>query len=477
MKVAVIGAGYVGLVTASCLAELGHEVVCMDSDTRRVELLRSGVVPIYEPGLEALIQRNAQDQRLFFTTRLADALEAAEVLFIAVGTPPREDGSADLGHVLAVARQVAALVAHPLVVVNKSTVPVGTAEQVQDVLDAGLAARGVTAVAVTVISNPEFLKEGAAIDDFMRPDRIVIGVPAGAQGVRARVVMTQLYASLNRHHERTVWMDLRSAELTKYAANAMLATRISFMNEMANLADLVGADVDAIRRGIGSDSRIGPSFLYAGTGYGGSCFPKDTRALMQTAQQHGSQMQLVEATERVNQAQRQVLSRRVVAHFGNDLCGRRFAVWGLAFKPQTDDMREAPSRQLIRQLILRGAEVVAHDPVALDAARAALSDDLADIPGGIARLKLVGDATSALDGADALVVVTEWKQFHNPDFRLIRESLREPLIIDGRNLYDPQALQELGIAYQGIGRRNALALRARAHVERPAAAAPVCAAA
>jgi UDPglucose 6-dehydrogenase len=457
MKVAVIGAGYVGLVTASCLAELGHEVVCMDSDPRRVELLRSGVVPIYEPGLDALIERSGRAQRLFFTTRLADALEAAEVLFIAVGTPPREDGSADLGHVLEVARQVGATLTRPLVVVNKSTVPVGTAERVQAVLDAGLAARGLAGLPVAVISNPEFLKEGAAIDDFMHPDRIVIGLPAGEAGAQARAAMTQLYASLNRHHERTVWMDLRSAELTKYAANAMLAVRISFMNEMANLADLVGADVDAIRRGIGSDSRIGPSFLYAGTGYGGSCFPKDTRALMQTAQQHGSQMQLVEATERVNHAQRQVLARRVMQHFGADLHGRRFALWGLAFKPQTDDMREAPSRHLIRQLILRGAEVVAHDPVALETARAALADDLADIPQGLARLQLVGDAMAALDGADALIVVTEWKQFHNPDFALIRESLRRPLIIDGRNLYDPQQLQTMGLAYQGIGRRNDLA--------------------
>lgn len=479
MRVAVIGAGYVGLVTASCLAELGHEVVCMDTDARRVEQLRAGVVPIYEPGLEALIERNSREQRLFFTTRLADALEAAEVLFIAVGTPPREDGSADLGHVLEVARQVGQTLTQPLVVVNKSTVPVGTAERVQDVLAVGLAARHLPGVEAVVISNPEFLKEGAAIDDFMRPDRIVIGLPAGPQGARARVVMTQLYASLNRHHERTVWMDVRSAELTKYAANAMLATRISFMNEMANLADLVGADVDAIRRGIGSDSRIGPSFLYAGTGYGGSCFPKDTRALMQTAQQHGSQMQLVDATERVNQAQRQVLSRRVMAHFGGELRGRRFAVWGLAFKPQTDDMREAPSRHLIRQLILRGAEVVAHDPVALDAARAVLSEDLADIPGGLSRLTLVGDAIAALDGADALLLVTEWKQFHNPDFKLIRETLRYPLIIDGRNLYDPQQLQDLGIAYHGIGRRNTLAVRAEAQAARlaaavaPAAAEPV----
>ncbi|MDP3699606.1 MAG: UDP-glucose/GDP-mannose dehydrogenase family protein [Hylemonella sp.] len=468
MKVSVIGAGYVGLVTASCLADMGHEVVCMDSDPRRVELLRSGVVPIYEPGLDAVIHRNTRDQRLFFTTRLPDALEACEALFIAVGTPPKEDGSADLSHVLEVARQVGRHLTRPLVVVNKSTVPVGTAERVGAVLSETLAERGLQALPLAVISNPEFLKEGAAIDDFMHPDRIVIGLPAGAPGEMARAAMTRLYASLNRHHERTVWMDVRSAELTKYAANAMLATRISFMNEMANLADLVGADVDAIRRGIGSDSRIGPSFLYAGTGYGGSCFPKDTRALMQTAQQHGSQMQLVEATERVNQVQRQVLARRVMAHFGNELQGRRFAIWGLAFKPQTDDMREAPSRHLIRQLILRGAEVVAHDPVAMEAAQAVLAEDLADIPNGLARLKLVADANAALDGADALLVVTEWKLFHNPDFGLIRQALRHPLIIDGRNLYDPQQLQEQGIAYQGIGRRNALASQAVPGVQQAA---------
>jgi UDPglucose 6-dehydrogenase len=453
----VIGAGYVGLVTASCLAEMGHEVVCMDNDPGRVELLRSGVVPIYEPGLDAMIQRCAQAQRLFFTTRLSDALEVCEVLFIAVGTPPKEDGSADLAHVLAVAQQVGQAMARPLVVVNKSTVPVGTAERVETVIGEALRERDRSGLPFAVISNPEFLKEGAAIDDFMHPDRIVIGLPAGPMAELARSAMVKLYASLNRHHERTVWMDVRSAELTKYAANAMLAARISFMNEMANLADLVGADVDAIRRGIGSDSRIGPSFLYAGTGYGGSCFPKDTRALMQTAQSHGSQMQIVEATERVNLAQRQVMARRVMSHFGGDLHGRRFAVWGLAFKPQTDDMREAPSRHLIRQLILRGAEVQAHDPVAMEAARAVLAEDLADIPQGAARLRFAADAHGALEGADALLLVTEWKQFHNPDFELIRQALRQPLIIDGRNLYDPQQLQDLGIAYQGIGRRNALA--------------------
>lgn len=457
MKVAVVGAGYVGLVTATCLAELGHEVVCVDSDPRKIELLKSGVVPIYEPGLELMVQRNSQDARLHFTSRLCDALESAEVLFIAVGTPPQEDGSADLSHVLAVARQVGQQMNRPLVVVNKSTVPVGTAEQVETEIRSALAERDREALPFAVVSNPEFLKEGAAIDDFMRPDRIVIGIGDGAMAGQARDAMTRLYTSLNRHHERTVWMDLRSAELTKYAANAMLAARISFMNEVANLADLVGADVDAVRRGIGSDSRIGPSFLYAGTGYGGSCFPKDTRALMQTAMHHGSQMHLVEATERVNQMQRQILARRVKDLFGPNLAGRTFALWGLAFKPQTDDMREAPSRALIRQLVLHGARVQAHDPIAIEAARTALAEDLADVDPQLQRVHFMADAGSVLQGADALLVVTEWKQFQNPDFEAIRDTLRQPLVLDGRNLYDPLHLQRLGLAYLGIGRRNALA--------------------
>ena len=460
MKVSVIGAGYVGLVTAACLAELGHDVICVDSEQRKVELLKSGVVPIYEPGLESLVQRNSQDGRLHFTSRIQDALDEAEVLFVAVGTPPQEDGSADLSHVLAVARQVGAHMQRQLVVVNKSTVPVGTAEKVTAEISAALSQRNRADLPFAVVSNPEFLKEGAAIDDFMHPDRIVIGLDAGEMAEHARLAMTRLYASLNRHHERTVWMDVRSAELTKYAANAMLAVRISFMNEMANLADLVGADVDAIRRGIGSDSRIGPSFLYAGTGYGGSCFPKDTRALMQTAMDRGSQMQMVDATERVNQMQRQVLGRRVIETFGTDLSQRKFAIWGLAFKPQTDDMREAPSRCLIRQLVLHGAQVQVHDPVAMDAARTALADDLKDVDPTLSRVHFMADAGAALHDADALLLVTEWKQFQNPDFDLIRKSLRQPLILDGRNLYDPQHLQALGIAYRGIGRRNTLGMEA-----------------
>ncbi len=456
MKISVIGAGYVGLVTATCLAELGHEVVCVERDPRKVELLQSGVVPIYEPGLEPMVQRNRQDLRLHFSSRLRDALESSEVLFIAVGTPPQEDGAADLSHVLDVAREIGQQMTRPLVVVNKSTVPVGTAEKVEAEIRSALAVRGLAGLPFAVVSNPEFLKEGAAVEDFMRPDRIVIGVGSGVMAEQAREAMARLYASLNRHHERTVWMDLRSAELTKYAANAMLAARISFMNEVANLADLVGADVDAVRRGIGSDSRIGPSFLYAGTGYGGSCFPKDTRALLQTAMSHGSQMHLVEATERVNQMQRQILARRVKELFGQSLVGRTFAVWGLAFKPQTDDLREAPSRALIRQLIVHGAAVRVHDPVAMDAARTALAEDLADVDPSLQRVHFGADAGAALQGADALLVVTEWKQFQNPDFEFIRDTLRHPLVLDGRNLYDPQHLQGLGLAYAGIGRRNAL---------------------
>ncbi len=466
MKVSVIGAGYVGLVTAACLAELGHDVICMDSDSKRISLLLSGFSPIYEPGLEALIQRNTQAQRLHFSLSFQDTLEQAEILFIAVGTPPKEDGSADLEHVLNVASKIGKLMTRPMVVVNKSTVPVGTADAVEAAIRLELMLRDVTDLPFAVVSNPEFLKEGDAIEDFMRPDRIVIGVGQGNVGEMARTSMSRLYASLNRHHERTVWMDVRSAELTKYAANAMLATRISFMNEIANLADEVNADVDAIRRGIGSDSRIGPSFLYAGTGYGGSCFPKDTRALIQTAQRNGTSMEIVQATERVNQVQRQLLIRRITERFGENLQGHCFAIWGLAFKPQTDDMREAPSRLLIRQLIERGAEVQVHDPIALHAAKQLLAEDLADLEDGFSRVRFYEDAMAALHNCNALVVVTEWKHFHNPDFEAIKQQLRQPCIIDGRNLFDPQLLQDLGIAYQGIGRRNALAcVASRAEVQ------------
>ncbi len=471
MNVTVVGAGYVGLVTAACLAELGHRVVCVDHDQARVVLLQAGGVPIYEPGLDDLVQRNLAAGRLRFTTSVAHGVDHAEVLFIAVGTPPQEDGSADLQHVLAVARQIGQHLQRPLVVVNKSTVPVGTGAAVADTIRQGLAARGREACEFTVVSNPEFLKEGAAIEDFMRPDRIVIGVPPGVEGARARECMSQLYAPFNRHHERTVWMDVPSAELTKYAANAMLATRISFMNEMALLADQVGADIDAVRRGIGSDQRIGHSFLYAGTGYGGSCFPKDTRALMHTAMEHGSPMRVVSAVEAVNRAQKRQLVKRVTQLMGEDLNGRQLAVWGLSFKPNTNDMREAPSRVVIRELLERGARVAAFDPVAGTEARRVFAEDLAAKPALLERLDFADTAEGVLQGADALLILTEWKCFHSPDVARMRALMRDPLILDGRNLYDPQALQALGVAYLGVGRRNALGVeRLGLTVQMPVAA-------
>ncbi|GAB3189580.1 UDP-glucose/GDP-mannose dehydrogenase family protein [Hydrogenophaga aquatica] len=457
MKVTVVGAGYVGLVTAACLAELGNQVVGVDHDHVRVALLQAAGVPIYEPGLDELVQRNLQAGRLSFTTGMPQAVAQADVIFIAVGTPPQEDGSADLQHVLDVARQIGMHMRGFKVVVNKSTVPVGTGIRVQAAIEAELNKRGLQSLAFAVVSNPEFLKEGAAIDDFMRPDRIVVGLPDDPAGEQARVLMTRLYAPFNRHHERTVWMDVPSAELTKYAANAMLATRISFMNEMANLADRVGADIDAVRRGVGADMRIGHSFLYAGTGYGGSCFPKDTRALAHTAAQHGLKLQVVEAVENVNRAQKLRLVQHVLQRFGTDLRGRRFAIWGLAFKPNTNDMREAPSRTVIRELLARGAELTVHDPVAMEEARRALGADLRDTVNALDRLHFAETPMQALEGADALLVLTEWKCFQNPDFPAMRACMRHPVVLDGRNLYDPMQMEELGFVYQGIGRRNALA--------------------
>ena len=458
MNVVVVGAGYVGLVTAACLAESGNHVVGVDHDQARVGLLQAGGVPIYEPGLEDMVRRNLQAGRLRFTQSLREALVHADVIFIAVGTPPNEDGSADLRHVLAVARQIGQHLQSFAVVVNKSTVPVGTAALVSREIGDQLAERGELGLAVAVVSNPEFLKEGAAIDDFMRPDRIVIGVPDSALGERARHMLTRLYMPFNRHHDRTVWMDVASAELTKYAANAMLATRISFMNEMAALADGFGADIDSVRRGIGADQRIGHSFLYAGAGYGGSCFPKDTRALVHAAASCGASMRVVEAVEQVNAAQKQSLAtvRRV---FGEQLAGRRFAFWGLAFKPNTDDMREAPSRTVMGALVDMGAQVVAFDPVAQHTAQAALADDLGPAvfaPGGA--VQLAADPMDALDGVDALLLLTEWKCFQNPDFHSMGRRMRRKVVFDGRNVFDPAVMQEHGFAYVGIGRRNASGL-------------------
>ncbi|MFC7462127.1 UDP-glucose dehydrogenase family protein [Hydrogenophaga defluvii] len=460
MKIAVVGAGYVGLVTAACLAELGNDVMCIDKDHGRVALLQAGGVPIYEPGLDDWVQRNQHAGRLRFGTAMAPAVTHAELVFIAVGTPPQEDGSADLQHVLAVAQQIGQHLNGFKVVVNKSTVPVGTARQVERVLHEAQQTRGTCVHEVAVVSNPEFLKEGAAIRDFMHPDRIVIGLPDGATGDRARTLLARLYAPFNRHHERTVWMDVASAELTKYASNAMLAMRISFMNEVALLADAVGADIDAVRRGVGADSRIGPSFLYAGTGYGGSCFPKDTRALAHSAAGHGLRMRLVEATEAVNAAQKQVLVQQVCRRFGGDLRGLRFGIWGLAFKPNTNDMREAPSRTVIAELLARGAELQVHDPVATSEARRALSQDLGRPVAEIDPLRFVDEPLDALLAVDALLVLTEWKCFHHPDFAAMAQRMRAPIIFDGRNLYDPAQLQALGFVYQGIGRRNQAASRA-----------------
>ena len=456
MKITVVGAGYVGLVTAACLAEVGNQVLVVDQDQTRVLLLQAGGVPIYEPGLEECVRRNREAGRLRFAHSMAQGVQQAELLFIAVGTPAQEDGSADLQHVLAVAQQIGRHLDGFLVVVNKSTVPVGTAAAVSEAIASALRRRGRSGSPFAVVSNPEFLKEGAAMEDFTRPDRIVIGLPAGAEGERARLLLTRLYEPFNRHHQRTVWMDVCSAELTKYAANAMLATRISFMNEIAALADRVGADIDSVRRGIGADSRIGHSFLYAGTGYGGSCFPKDIRALVQTAASHGLPMRIASAVEAINTEQKQRLLQLVLELMGPDLSGCRFAVWGLAFKPNTSDMREAPSRSVIAGLLARGAQVCAHDPVALDEARRALQHDLESVQLEPGQLRWCERPEQALQQADALLILTEWKCFQNPDFARLRALLRQPLILDGRNLYDPQLLEQHGLAYLGIGRRNRL---------------------
>jgi UDPglucose 6-dehydrogenase len=450
MKVAIFGTGYVGLVTGTCLAEVGHDVVCVDVDTAKVEGLNRGVVPIYEPGLTPMVKANHAAGRLRVTTDAAAAVAHGELVFIAVGTPPDEDGSADLQYVLAVARTIGEHLARPVVVVDKSTVPVGTADKVRTAIATTLADRGAD-IAFDVVSNPEFLKEGAAVDDCMRPDRIVVGAdnPAAVEKLR------RLYAPFNRNHDRIVAMDVRSAELTKYAANAMLATKISFMNEIANIAEQVGADVEAVRKGIGSDPRIGWHFIYPGAGYGGSCFPKDVQALAMTARQHGMQPRLLDAVEAVNEAQKGHLFELVQRHYdaGEDegVRGKTFAVWGLAFKPDTDDMREASSRRLLAQLWEAGATVRAYDPEArAEAAR---------IFGERDDLVLCDSATQALQGADALVVVTEWKQFRSPDFAALRATLGDGVVFDGRNLYHPDEVEAAGLAYYGIGRGRSVARR------------------
>ncbi|AOI56955.1 UDP-glucose 6-dehydrogenase [Burkholderia diffusa] len=455
MKITIIGTGYVGLVTGSCLAEIGHDVFCLDVDPRKIEILNNGGMPIHEPGLLDIIARNRAAGRLRFSTDIEASVAHGEIQFIAVGTPPDEDGSADLQYVLEAARNIGRYMTGFKVIVDKSTVPVGTAQRVRAVVDEALGARGLAgsvAHRFSVVSNPEFLKEGAAVEDFMRPDRIIIGVDDDETGTVAREKMKKLYAPFNRNHERTIYMDVRSAEFAKYAANAMLATRISFMNEMSNLADKVGADIEAVRRGIGSDPRIGYHFLYAGVGYGGSCFPKDVQALIRTASENGQPLRILEAVEAANSAQKDVLIGKIEQRFGADLTGREFAVWGLAFKPNTDDMREAPSRRLIAALLARGATVRAYDPVAIDEARRVFALDLGEASDALARLHFVDTQDEAVTAADALVIVTEWKEFRSPDFTRLKAELKAPVIFDGRNLYEPDAMAELGIDYHAIGR-------------------------
>jgi UDPglucose 6-dehydrogenase len=454
MKITIIGTGYVGLVTGACLAELGNDVFCLDVDQNKIDLLNNGGIPIHEPGLEEVVARNRAAGRLRFSTDVAASVAHGALQFIAVGTPPDEDGSADLQYVLAAARSIGRHMTGFKVIVDKSTVPVGTADRVAEAIRDELAKRG-ESTEFSVVSNPEFLKEGAAVEDFMRPDRIVIGHDDSHAGQRARDMMKLLYAPFNRNHERTYWMDVRSAEFTKYAANAMLATRISFMNELANLADQVGADIEAVRQGIGSDPRIGYSFLYAGAGYGGSCFPKDVQALERTARQYDRELLILQAVEAVNDRQKQVLGQKVVDRFGADLSGKHFAVWGLAFKPNTDDMREAPSRVLLQELIGRGATVSVYDPVAMAEAKRVLELDFGSDKLGQEKLSRVRFTEAPMDtlvGAEALVIVTEWKAFRSPDFEEIKARLKHPVIIDGRNLFDPRLMTEAGIEYHGIGR-------------------------
>ena len=440
MKITMIGTGYVGLVTGTCFAEVGNDVLCLDVDERKIAILNEGGVPIHEPGLEAMVKRNVAAGRLRFTTDVDASVAHGALQFIAVSTPPDEDGSADMQYVIPAARNIGRRMQVPKIVVDKSTVPVGTAERVRAAIADELAARGAS-IPFAVASNPEFLKEGAAVEDFMRPDRVVIG----ATDERAIQMLRALYAPFMRSHERFLVMDVRSAELTKYAANAMLATRISFMNELANLADRLGADIEAVRQGIGSDPRIGYHFLYPGVGYGGSCFPKDVKALQYTAQQSGQPLALLNAVERVNEAQKHVLVDKIVERLGNDLRGRTFALWGLAFKPNTDDMREAPSRVVIRALAERGARVVAYDPIAMDEARRVFGD--------APHLAYAASPIAACDGADALVVITEWQEFRSPDFDGIKSRLAQPLVFDGRNVFAPEIVRAAGLEYFGIGRR------------------------
>lgn len=439
MKVTVFGIGYVGLVQAAVLAEVGHDVVCVDVNAERVEKLNQGIIPIYEPGLTPLVTNNFQAGRLRFTTDAAFGVEHGLIQFIAVGTPPDEDGSADLKYVLAVADTIASYMSSYKVVIDKSTVPVGTADKVREQIAAVLARRTLD-IPFDVVSNPEFLKEGAAVADCMRPDRIIIGT----YNERPAEVVRELYEPFNRNHDKMIFMDVRSAELTKYAANCMLATKISFMNEMANLAELLGADIEAVRKGIGSDPRIGYHFIYPGCGYGGSCFPKDVQALIRTSEQNGYSPQILQAVETVNNKQKYKLPTLVRKYFGDDLTGKTFAVWGLSFKPNTDDMREASSRVLIEELWAAGATVHAYDPQAME--------ETQRIYGVRPDFVLCGTKEAALQGADALIICTEWQQFKAPDFDFLKQQLKTPVVFDGRNLFDPERLKQKGFIYYAIGR-------------------------
>jgi UDPglucose 6-dehydrogenase len=445
MNLTVIGTGYVGLVTGICFAEMGNTVTCVDTSAEKIDRLAEGKIPIYEPGLEPLLHNNLREGRLHFSTSLAKAMENCQVFFIAVGTPSNHDGSADLQHVLDVAREIGRNMNEYCVVVDKSTVPVGTADKVRAVIRHELAQRGVE-IDFDVVSNPEFLKEGAAIDDFMRPDRIIIGTGSD----HAREMMRQLYAPFNMNRDRTIYMGVRDAEMTKYAANAMLATKISFINEIANLCDLLGVDVENVRRGIGSDSRIGYSFIYPGCGFGGSCFPKDVSALVHLAESCEFEPKVLRSVVERNRCQQRVLFDKIIRRFGADLSKLTIGLWGLAFKPGTDDLREAPSLVLLHDLIGAGARVKAYDPVAMDAARKILPQAWFDN----CDLVLADHQYDALKGADALALVTEWKPFRTPDFRAMKKIMQQPIIFDGRNQYDPTQMREEGFEYEGIGRRN-----------------------
>ena len=436
MKITVVGTGYVGLVTGTCLAEVGTDVTCIDIDIHKIENLKNGIMPIYEPGLEAMVTRNFNKGKLHFSTQISESIQGADVAFIAVGTPPGEDGSADLQYVLKVASQIGANINSYIVVVTKSTVPVGTAEKVRSAVQAELDKRGVS-IDFDIASNPEFLKEGAAIDDFMKPDRIVVGVDAN----KAQETMGKLYKPFIMNGHPLIFMDMPSAEMTKYAANSMLATRISFMNDIANLCEIMGADVNAVRRGIGSDPRIGSRFIYAGIGYGGSCFPKDVKALIKTGAQNNYRMRILEAVEEVNEAQKSVLFNKITKSLGNDLSGKTFAMWGLSFKPNTDDMREAPSLVLIEKIKAAGGTVVAYDPVAMPETKHLIGD----------AIHYVDEPYLALDNADALLLVTEWSEFKLPDFDEVSKRLKNKLIFDGRNIYDKAEMAELGYEYYCIG--------------------------